>query len=159
VTRNRTSLEARRRDRAAVFAIWLCAWCVLATAACGGGSGTSSAPPASPAQPVTESATGVTIDLVSPDPPASGDNAFEVTVTQADGMPLTDATVAAVFSMPAMPSMNMPAMRTDVPLTHAGGGSYRGAGNLAMGGTWNVAITVTKDGAPVATKKFSVIAK
>jgi nitrogen fixation protein FixH len=101
----------------------------------------------------------VAIDLVSPNPPASGDNAFEVTVKQPDGSPVTDATVAAVFSMPAMPSMNMPAMRTDVPLTHAGGGTYRGAGNLAMSGTWNVAITVTRDGASIGTRKFSVIAK
>ena len=136
----------------------------LVVAACGGSS-SSPAPPSTASPPPagassgTESATGVAIDLVSPNPPNSGDNAFEVTVKQADGSPVTDAGVAAVFSMPAMPSMNMPAMRTDVPLTHEGGGNYRGTGNLAMGGTWNVTITATKDGASIGTKKFSVIAK
>jgi hypothetical protein len=138
----------------------------LFAAACGGGASSPPAattnPPASSAQPAAEppaGGTGVAIDLVSPNPPKNGDNTVEVTVKQADGSPVTDATVAAVFSMPAMPTMNMPAMRTDVPLTHAGGGSYRGSGNLAMSGTWNVAITVTKDGTSLATKKLSVVAQ
>ncbi|MBI3050213.1 MAG: FixH family protein [Acidobacteria bacterium] len=38
-----------------------------------------------------------------PDPPRSSRNTFDVTVTQPDGTPVTDATVTAVFSMPAMP--------------------------------------------------------
>ena len=40
-----------------------------------------------------------------------GDNTFEVMVTQ-DGKPVTDAMVSTEFYMPAMPSMNMPEMRT-----------------------------------------------
>ena len=95
----------------------------------------------------------------TPDPPASGTNAFEVTVHDPTGVPVTDATVTAVFSMPAMPSMNMPAMRSEAPLAHAGGGRYRGNGELSMGGTWNVAVTVTREGTSLAVKRFSVVAK
>ncbi len=94
-----------------------------------------------------------------PDPPASGDNTFEVVVTQPDGSPVTDATVEAVFSMPAMPSMNMPAMRSTAALAHQGSGRYRGGGQLAMGGTWNVIVTATRGAEEIGRRAFSVIAK
>jgi hypothetical protein len=94
-----------------------------------------------------------------PDPPKAGDNSFVVTVTQADGTPMTDASVTAVFSMPAMPSMNMPAMRSDAALAHEGGGRYRGTGQLSMGGTWNVTVSVSRAGQDLGSARFSVIAK
>src|SRR5687767_4251371 len=94
----------------------------------------------------TPNAQGVTVQFSSdPNPPVSGDNQIEVVVME-HGAPVTDATVMAVFSMPAMPSMNMPAMRSDAPLTHAGGGIYRGTGQLSMGGTWNVTVTASRAG-------------
>jgi hypothetical protein len=94
-----------------------------------------------------------------PDPPKSGDNAFVVTVKQPDGSPLADGAVRAVFSMPAMPSMNMPAMRSETALTQQGPGTYRGNGQLSMSGTWNVDISVSRNGQDVGTAKFSVVAK
>jgi len=94
-----------------------------------------------------------------PDPPASGDNTFEVVVTQPDGSPVTDATVEAVFSMPAMPSMNMPAMRSTAAMPHQGSGRYRGAGQLAMSGTWNVIVTASRGAEEIGRRNFSVIAK
>jgi hypothetical protein len=72
---------------------------------------------------------------------------------------MVDATVAAVFSMPAMPSMNMPAMRSDTTLSHVGEGRYRGTSQLSLGGTWNLAVMVTRGGEQVGTRKLSVIAK
>jgi nitrogen fixation protein FixH len=96
----------------------------------------------------------------APDPPRSGDNTFEVTVKQPDGTPVSDASVTAVFSMPAMPAMNMPAMRSDASLTRVGNGTYRGTGQLSIGGTWNVLVSVSRGGAePLGVKRFSVIAK
>ena len=94
-----------------------------------------------------------------PDPPASGDNTFEAVVTQPDGSPVTDAVVEAVFSMPAMPSMNMPAMRSTAALAHQGAGRYRGDGQLAMGGTWNVTVTASRGTEELGRRTFSVIAK
>ena len=54
------------------------------------------------------------------------------------------ATVEAVFSMPAMPAMNMPEMSSTAPLTHEGAGRYRGSGFLTMNGSWNVTVTATR---------------
>lgn len=94
-----------------------------------------------------------------PDPPEAGDNTLEVTVRQADGSPVTGATVTAVFSMPAMPSMNMPAMRSTATLAHEASGRYRGTGQLSMGGTWNVTVTVSRGPEELGRKNFSVVAK
>jgi hypothetical protein len=115
---------------------------------------------AAPASPATTSAEGVAIDFRSqPDPPKSGDNTIEVTVRQSDGTAMTDAAVAAVFSMPAMPAMNMPAMRSEAKLAHVDGGLYRGMGLLSMAGTWNVTVTVTRHGEPVGRRSLSIVAK
>jgi len=103
---------------------------------------------------------GVTIEFSSePDPPKSGDNTIEVTVHQPDGTAITDAAVTAVFTMPAMPAMNMPAMRAEARLTHVEGGRYQGMGQLSMSGTWNVTVTATRDGEPIGRRSFSIVAK
>jgi len=103
---------------------------------------------------------GVAIDFRSePDPPTSGDNTIEVTVRQPDGSAITDAMVIVVFSMPPMPSMNMPGMRSDVTLAHVEAGRYRGTGELEMGGTWNVAITATRGGETIGRRNLSIVAK
>ena len=94
-----------------------------------------------------------------PSPPARGDNTIEVTVRRADGSPVTDGTVTTVFSMPAMPSMNMPAMRSDAALRHEGQGSYRGTSQLSMGGTWNVAISIAQESSEIATRRTSIVTK
>jgi nitrogen fixation protein FixH len=112
-----------------------------------------------PAAAPAASASGVSIQFTSePDPPVSGDNQVEVVVME-NGAPVTDATVEAVFAMPAMPSMNMPAMRSAAPLTHAGEGRYRGTGQLSMGGTWNVAVTASRNGQEIGRQTLSVVAK
>jgi len=112
------------------------------------------------ASPSPAGGQGVSIEFRSePDPPTRGDNTFEVVVTQPDGSPVTDATVEAVFSMPAMPSMNMPAMRSTAALAHQGSGRYRGSGQLAMGGTWNVIVTASRGAEEIGRRNFSVIAK
>lgn len=103
---------------------------------------------------------GLSIGFTStPDPMRAGDNVIEMTVRQPDGSPVTDGTVTAVFSMPAMPSMNMPAMRSDSTLTHLGDGKYRGIGQLSMGGTWNVTLTVGRSGQRIGGRRLSIVAK
>ena len=130
---------------------------IVATSGCTGNS--DSRAPATVVQSVT-SAEGLNIRFQSrPDPPESGSNTIEVSVTDRSGAPVTDATVTAVFSMPAMPAMNMPAMRSDAPLTHAGNGTYRGTVQLSMGGTWNVNVTVSRGAETLGTSRFSIVAK
>ena len=50
-------------------------------------------------------------------------------------------------------------MRTEAPLTHVEGGRYRSTGQLSMSGTWNVAVTATREGQPIGRRTFSNEAK
>jgi nitrogen fixation protein FixH len=131
----------------------------MAIAACGPSTTSGNEPPESAAATAGTSE-GVAIDFRSdPDPLKTGDNTIEVTVRETDGSPVTDASVTAVFSMPAMPTMNMPAMRAEAPLTHVEAGRYRGTGQLSMSGTWNVAVTASREGQPIGRRTFSIVAK
>ena len=92
---------------------------------------------------------GVKITFATePDPPKGGaENTFRVTVTDANGIPLPDAKVTVTLVMPAMPSMNMPEMRSsfEVPWM-AGHNLYMGRGTVPMAGPWTVTVEVRKDG-------------
>ena len=61
--------------------------------------------------------------------------------------------------MAAMPTMSMPEMHSLVPTAHVTNGVYRGKGNLVMGGSWEVTVTVTRGAERLARKKFSVVAR
>ncbi len=122
--------------------------------------GTNRGPQSAPASEAPTAGQELSISFRSePDPPEAGDNTFEVTVKQPDGSPVMDATVTTVFSMPAMPSMNMPAMRGTATLAHKASGRYRGSGQLSMGGTWNMIVTVSRGSEELGSKKFSLVAK
>ena len=124
---------------------------VLGACSGGGDPGTRMATPAEQA---------VTIDFkTDPNPPRSGANEVQVEVHNADGTAVTDATISAVFYMPAMPSMSMPEMRDIFTLEHTEAGTYVGRGNLQMAGTWDVTVSVNRDGAIVAKGRHTVIAK
>jgi RND family efflux transporter MFP subunit len=77
-----------------------------------------------PGQPVAEGAgAGERLDITfraEPDPPRTGTNDLEVSVRDASGQPVADADVSATFFMAAMPTMNMPAMRSQSVLKPAG---------------------------------------
>jgi hypothetical protein len=94
-----------------------------------------------------------------PDPPRTGETPLEVAVRDAKGQPVTDAEVSVLFFMPAMPTMNMPAMRNETKLPHAGGGVYRGPGQVMMAGRWDVTVTVGRAGQAVERKQFAVTAR
>jgi Cu(I)/Ag(I) efflux system membrane fusion protein len=92
-----------------------------------------------------------------PDPPQAGENTFEVTVTDAQGRGVTDASVEVVLFMPPMPSMGMPAMRGRAVLAHAGGGVYRGVGEIAMAGRWDVTVTVRRGGQTIGRRQTAIV--
>lgn len=94
-----------------------------------------------------------------PDPPRIGDSTFEVTVKDPAKGPVTDADVSVTLFMPAMPTMNMPAMRNETKLTHAGNGVYRGPGQMLMAGRWEATVTVTRSGQRIGSKQFAVTAR
>ena len=93
------------------------------------------------------------------DPPRTGENAFEVALKDPAGMPITDAAVSVRLFMPAMPTMNMPAMENDATLPHVGGGVYRGLGQVMMGGRWDVTVTARKGTQQLGQRQFAIVAK
>ena len=94
-----------------------------------------------------------------PDPPRVGDATFEVVLKDAAGQPVTDASVSATLFMPAMPSMNHPAVRSDATLSPAGDGRYRGTGEVMMAGRWDVTVTVTRAGRTIGSRQFTLLAR
>lgn len=94
-----------------------------------------------------------------PDPPRTGENSFEVVVRDASGQAIPDADVSVTFFMPAMPTMNMPAMRNQTKLPSAGGGVYRGSGQVMMAGRWDVTVDVSRGGQRLGSRQFAVVAR
>ena len=114
--------------------------------------GTAAASAASPA--VNE----LDIRLNNPVEAAIGQNTFEVLVRQGS-QPVADADVSLELFMAAMPSMNMPEMRIDIPLAPAGDGRYRGAGSVTMGGAWDANVTVMRGGQHLGARTITIVAK
>jgi len=94
-----------------------------------------------------------------PDPPKTGDNQFEAIVRDAKGAPVNDAEVSVQFFMPAMPTMNMPAMRSETKLAPAGAGVYRAPGQVMMAGQWQATVTVARAGQRLGSKQIPVVAR
>jgi hypothetical protein len=67
--------------------------------------------------------------------------------------------VTVQFFMPAMPTMNMPAMKSDAKLAPAGAGVYRGSGQVMMAGRWDATVTVVRGGQRLGTKQLPVVAR
>jgi RND family efflux transporter MFP subunit len=91
-----------------------------------------------------------------PNPAQRGNNVLRVKVTDPTGAPVSGADVTVKFYMSAMPAMGMAAMDMTTKLTEKGNGMYEGNGKLGSGGTWQVTITVQKNGQTVATKQLRV---
>ena len=133
----------------------------LAAAGCGRSEQANQAPPAATTAPPPSGAAAQPAEITfksDPDPVKTGANAFEVMVMQG-GQPVNDATVSAEFYMPAMPQMKMPEMRMKTDLTPAGNGMYRGQGQVAMAGNWEVTVMAMRGGQELATKKLTVTPK
>ncbi|MGC9224569.1 MAG: FixH family protein [Terracidiphilus sp.] len=113
-------------------------------------------PPASQGTGNTPSAQ-VRINLsTQPDPPHKGANTLRVTVTDADGKPVTGAQVTIEFFIPAMPAMGMAAQHAVTSLAQAGDGTYRGSLDLPSGGTWQATVTVKQDAQTLGTRQLSL---
>jgi RND family efflux transporter MFP subunit len=104
-----------------------------------------------------QQAAQATIDFTTnPNPPQKGNNTFHVKLAGADGVVITGADVTVTFYMAAMPAMSMAAMNTTAKLNDKGNGLYEGTGALGSGGTWQVTISVQKNGQVIATKQLRV---
>ena len=94
-----------------------------------------------------------------PDPAKAGENQFEATVATPPAQPIADADVSVQLFMPAMPTMNMPAMRNEVKLAPAGNGVYRGTGQVMMAGRWDATVTVTRSGQRLGSIQLPIVAR
>jgi len=117
-------------------------------------------PPGAGAAAAMNAPQAATLDYASDPPtPRAGSNNFRVKLTGADGAAIAGGQVTITFFMPAMPAMGMAAMRNVVSLSDKGGGLYEGAGEVQMGGTWQVTVLATKASQTIAQKQFSVTAE
>lgn len=88
-------------------------------------------------------------------PPIVGENSVRIEVTDASGHHARDAKVTVEYSMPAMPGMPAMSYKTDAALK---GDAYETKMNLAMAGSWNVAVKISRAG-KTSTAKFTIDAK
>ncbi len=103
------------------------------------------------------SASQANIELATePNPPQRGTNILRVKVADTSGAPVAGAEVTVKFYMPAMAAMGMAAMDMTTKLNDKGNGMYEGTGKLDSGGTWQVTVTVQKNGQTVGTKQLRV---
>ena len=101
----------------------------------------------------------IQIDLsTDPTPPRKGSNNIRIKLTDTGGKPVTGVETAVTFFMPAMPAMGMAAMRAVATLREKSPGLYEGPVQLGTGGTWQVTVTVNRNGQTVASKQLSLSA-
>jgi len=93
-----------------------------------------------------------------PPTPRKGANTYRVKLTAADGSSIAGAQVSVRSYMPGMPEMGMAAMNVVTALAEKADGTYEGRAVLESGGTWQITITATKNGAVLTTKHLSIIA-
>jgi len=88
-------------------------------------------------------------------PPVTGNNGISILVKDPAGKAVRDAAVKVEYSMPAMPGMPAMNYKTDTVLQ---GDEYKAVMSLSMGGSWNIAVKISKAG-KTSTVKFTVDAK
>jgi hypothetical protein len=84
---------------------------------------------------------------------------FQATVTTREGQPITGGRVMLALYMPPMPSMNMPAMRSEAALGDAGNGVYRGSLDVMMAGRWEATVTVMRGTERLGSKQMTLMAR
>jgi len=95
----------------------------------------------------------------NPSPAHKGMNAYRVQLKGADHSPVTGAEVSVRSYMPGMPEMGMAAMNVVTRLNEKGSGTYEGQTRLESGGTWQITLTATKNGQPIASRQLTLIAE
>jgi Cu(I)/Ag(I) efflux system membrane fusion protein len=87
----------------------------------------------------------------APEPAKSGDNTLRIEVTDAQGQPVPDATVALEYTM------DMPGMMIDkAQASHTRGGVYEAKVKFTMAGPWGVTVSVQRPGQAAVRERFTV---
>lgn len=91
-----------------------------------------------------------------PSPAQKGSNTVRVKLADPAGKPISGADVTVTFFMAAMPTMNMPEMKSVIKGAEKGAGTYEGKGDLGSGGLWQVTVTAKQNGKTIANRKLTV---
>jgi len=126
-----------------------------------GGSKEFAAGPQGQSPPTQPGGTAIKLELHATGELKGGEeNAFQATLTDAAGKPISDAQVTVTLVMPAMPSMNMPEMRNSFALSwNANQQAYTGQGKVPMSGSWNALLEARKNAAVIASAHTRLTAK
>jgi len=114
----------------------------------------SATPPAPSAPSPTPAAPVPLIIAAAINAPKAGDNALQITITDAQGKPVTGAKITTSV---AMTSMDMGT--THPAVKEKGNGQYTTTANFSMAGPWRVKVKVTSVGQKPQTKAFDFTAK
>jgi hypothetical protein len=103
---------------------------------------------------------GYKISLRTDPNPAKGSaqNTFHVSIADAAGKSISDATVKIALVMPAMPEMGMAEMKV-APIIAWNGSDYSGKANIPSAGPWNVTVQVLKQDRVIASENMKLMAK
>jgi len=108
------------------------------------------------ANTLTKNAGEYTVGLtMEKNPPVMGKNNVEVSVKNAKGAAVTDASVVVEYSMPAMSGMPAMKYKTNADLK---GDTYRAVIEPSMSGSWNVAVKISRGG-KTETAKYTMDVK
>ncbi len=98
----------------------------------------------------------LTFDIrIDKNPPIMGNNVMQVSIKDASGKPVTDATVSVTYTMPPMQGMAPMNYKSNAELQ---GDAYRSTLNFSMSGPWNVEVRAVRGGKTTPVK-FNVDVK
>ncbi|MGE0683622.1 MAG: FixH family protein, partial [Candidatus Binatia bacterium] len=87
----------------------------------------------------------------APEPASLGDYTLRIEITDAQGQPVTDTTVALEYTM------DMPGMMIDkAQAVHTRGGVYEAKVRFTMAGPWGVTVSVQRPGQAEVRERFTV---
>jgi hypothetical protein len=102
---------------------------------------------------VTKKAGSYTVNVrIDKNPPIAGENNMVISIQDAAGADVVDATVVVEYSMPAMPGM--PAMNYKTK-TDTKNKKYMATVDFSMSGSWNINIKIARAG-KIQSVKFNV---
>jgi nitrogen fixation protein FixH len=108
------------------------------------------------ANTLTKKAGEYTVGLtLEKSPPVMGKNNVDVSVKDAKGAAVTDASVVVEYSMPAMSGMPAMNYKTNAELK---GDTYKAVIEPSMSGSWNLAVKISRGG-KTETAKYTMDVK
>jgi hypothetical protein len=99
-----------------------------------------------PENTALQESSGLLVSLaINPYPPSGAQSNFDISLTDLNGQPVSDATISLDLTMPAMP---MPPNQLNMVAGEAG--QYHAAGYFTMRGLWRIEVIITRGGQTIS---------